>query len=48
MGKPQHGNNKIVKSEDDMKYKNVEIGDRPTKEQFKEYDSRMGYILEVE
>lgn len=31
-----------------MKYKNVEIGDRPTKEQFKEYVSRMGYILDVE
>ena len=31
-----------------MKYKNVEIGDRPTKEQFKEYVSRMGYILDVD
>ena len=31
-----------------MKYKNVEIGDKPTKEQFKEYVSRMGYILDVE
>ena len=31
-----------------MKYKNVEIGDKPTKEQFQEYVSRMGYILDVE
>lgn len=31
-----------------MKYKNVDIGDKPTKEQFKEYVSRMGYILDVE
>ena len=30
-----------------MKYKNVEIGYRPTKEQFQEYVSRMGYILDV-
>lgn len=26
-----------------MKYKNVEIGDKPTKEQFQEYISRKGY-----
>ena len=31
-----------------MKYKNVDIGDKPTKEQFQEYVSRMGYILDVE
>ena len=31
-----------------MKYKNVEIGDKPTKEQFQEYVLRMGYILDVE
>ena len=31
-----------------MKYKNVEIGDKPTKEQFQEYVSRMGYILDVD
>ena len=31
-----------------MKYKNVDIGYRPTKEQFKEYVSRMGYILDVD
>lgn len=31
-----------------MKYKNVDIGCRPTKEQFQEYVSRMGYILDVE
>lgn len=31
-----------------MKYKNVEIGEKPTKEQFQEYVSRMGYILDVE
>ena len=31
-----------------MKYKNVEIGDKPTKEQFQEYISRMGYILDVD
>ena len=31
-----------------MKYKNVDIGYRPTKEQFKEYVSRMGYIIDVE
>ena len=31
-----------------MKYKNIDIGDKPTKEQFKEYVSRMGYILDVE
>ena len=31
-----------------MKYKNVDIGDKPTKEQFKEYVSRMGYILDVD
>ena len=31
-----------------MKYKNVEIGDKPTKGQFQEYVSRMGYILDVE
>ena len=30
-----------------MKYKNVEIGDKPTKEQFQEYVSRMGYIIDV-
>ena len=31
-----------------MKYKNVEIGDKPTKEQFQEYVSRIGYILDVD
>lgn len=31
-----------------MKYKNVDIGDKPTKEQFQEYVSRMGYIIDVE
>ena len=31
-----------------MKYKNVYIGEKPTKEQFQEYVSRMGYILDVE
>ena len=31
-----------------MEYKNVDIGDKPTKEQFQEYVSRMGYILDVE
>ena len=31
-----------------MKYKNVEIGDKPTKEQFQEYVSRMGYVLDVD
>lgn len=31
-----------------MKYKNVDIGEKPTKEQFQEYVSRMGYILDVE
>lgn len=31
-----------------MKYKNVDIGDKPTKEQFQEYVSRMGYILDVD
>ena len=31
-----------------MKYKNVDIGDKPTKEQFQEYVSRMGYVLDVE
>lgn len=31
-----------------MKYKNVDIGYRPTKEQFKEYVSRMGYVLDVD
>ena len=31
-----------------MKYKNVDIGDKPTKEQFQEYVSRMGYVLDVD
>ena len=31
-----------------MFYKNIDIGDKPTKEQFQEYVSRMGYILDVE
>lgn len=31
-----------------MKYKNIEIGDKPTKEQFQEYVSRMGYVLDVD
>ena len=26
-----------------MKYKNVDIGDKPTKEQFQEYISRKGF-----
>ena len=30
-----------------MEYKNVEIGDKPTKEQFQEYVSRMGYINDI-
>ena len=52
-GQHQHGNNKIVKSEDwkiskRMKYKNVDIGDKPTKEQFQEYISRKGYNIDVD
>lgn len=31
-----------------MKYKNVEIGDKPTKEQFQEYISRKGYNIDVD
>lgn len=31
-----------------MKYKNVEIGDKPTKEQFQEYISRKGYDIDVD
>lgn len=31
-----------------MKYKNVEIGDRPTKEQFQEYVSLKGYNIDVD
>lgn len=31
-----------------MKYKNVDIGDKPTKEQFKEYISRKGYNIDVD
>ena len=31
-----------------MKYKNVEIGDKPTKEQFQEYVSRKGYDIDVD
>lgn len=31
-----------------MKYKNIDIGNRPTKEQFQEYVSRMGYVLDVD
>lgn len=31
-----------------MKYKNVEIGDKPTKEQFQEYVSRKGYNIDVD
>lgn len=31
-----------------MKYKNVEIGDKPTKEQFKEYVSLNGYNIDVD
>ena len=31
-----------------MKYKNVDIGDKPTKEQVQEYVSRMGYVLDVD
>lgn len=31
-----------------MKYKNVEIGDKPTKEQFQEYVSRKGFNIDVE
>ena len=30
-----------------MKYKNVEIGDKPTKEQFQEYISRNGFNIDV-
>ena len=30
-----------------MKYKNVEIGDKPTKEQFQEYVSRNGFNIDV-
>ena len=30
-----------------MKYKNVEIGDNPTKEQFQEYVSRNGFNIDV-
>lgn len=31
-----------------MEYKNVEIGDKPTKEQFQEYISRKGYNIDVD
>ena len=31
-----------------MKYKNVEIGDKPTKEQFQEYISRNGFNIDVD
>lgn len=31
-----------------MKYKNVDIGDKPTKEQFQEYVSRKGYNIDVD
>ena len=31
-----------------MKYKNAEIGDKPTKEQFQEYISRKGYNIDVD
>ena len=31
-----------------MKYKNVEIGDKPTKEQFQEYVSRKGFDIDVD
>lgn len=31
-----------------MKYKNVEIGDKPTKEQFQEYVSRNGFNIDVD
>lgn len=31
-----------------MKYKNVEIGDKPTKEQFQEYVSRKGFNIDVD
>lgn len=31
-----------------MKYKNVEIGDKPTKEQFQEYVSKAGFLIDVD
>ena len=31
-----------------MKYNNVEIGDKPTKEQFQEYVSRNGFNIDVD
>ena len=31
-----------------MKYKNLEIGDKPTKEQFREYVSRKGFNIDVD
>ena len=31
-----------------MKYKNVEIGDKPTKEQFQEYVSQKGFNIDVD
>ena len=31
-----------------MEYKNVEIGDKPTKEQFQEYISRNGFNIDVD
>lgn len=31
-----------------MKYKNVDIGDKPTKEQFQEYVSRKGFNIDVD
>ena len=31
-----------------MKYKNVDIGDKPTKEQFQEYVSRNGFNIDVD
>ena len=31
-----------------MKYKNVDIGDKPTKEQFQEYVSNAGFLIDVD
>lgn len=31
-----------------MKYKNIDIGNRPTKEQFQEYVSRAGFLIDVD